>query len=438
MNLFSRQCEILRANSYFMGVPLSLVGLMEVTQFKEKSLESYGPIIGEDAVERIREKAEELRSLKVAHVNSTAFGGGVAEILYSMVPLMKDAGLDAQWYVIEGEEDFFRVTKTFHNALQGDMRLRLTKEMCELYLETNRKNASKLNLDHDIVVIHDPQPAPLIAFYERRGEWVWRCHIDLSTPNPMFWDFLKNFIKKYKKYIFHMEEYVQPGLEKEKVVVMPPSIDPLSDKNKDIRWDDVVSVLNRFDVDPERPIIAQVGRFDPWKGVFDVIEIYRKIKQEIKGAQLLLIASMAHDDPEGWVYYEKVLRRVGEDYDVHILTNLVGVHAKEVNAFQRASTLVFQMSTREGFGLAVTEAMWKGKPVIGRGVGGIKLQIIDGFNGFLVNDVNDAVEKALLLIKDKRLREDMGKKAKEHVKQNFLITKHLERYLDLFSSLIAF
>ncbi len=410
---------------------------MEVKKFAggDKKIEDYSEIIGKENIEKIKVKAEKLAGKSVSHVNSTAYGGGVAEILHNLIPLMRNLGIDAKWFVIEGSDEFFNVTKTFHNALQGNKELKLTQEMKDIYLRVNKKNAENLDLSQDFVIIHDPQPAALIDFYEKRVPWVWRCHIDLSDPNLEFWKFLRQFVERYDRYIFHMAEYVQNDLEGNRVVVMPPSIDPLSEKNFELSETEILKTLERFDIDPEKPIITQVSRFDPWKGIFDVIDVYRKVKEKIPDVQLLLVGVMAHDDPEGWVYFEKTLRKIGEDYDVHVLTNLIGVHAKEVNAFQRASDVVLQMSIREGFGLTVSEAMWKENPVIGRAVGGIRLQIVDGESGFLVKDVNEAVEKTLYLLKHPEIGKKMGEKAKERVKENFLITKHLERYLDLLNSL---
>ncbi|NJE09211.1 glycosyltransferase [Thermococcus sp. M39] len=411
--------------------------MFEVKELKEKTIDEYSSIVGGNVIEMIKRKAEKLEGSSIANVNSTAYGGGVAEILHNLIPLMRSLGIDARWFVIEGTDEFFKVTKSFHNALQGNKELKLTEEMKKLYLSVNEKNSKDFDLSvFDYVVVHDPQPAPLIEFYEKKKPWIWRCHIDLSDPNIEFWGFLRQFVEKYDRYIFHMPEYAQSDLDKNKVVIMPPSIDPLSEKNIELKESEILKILEKFDVDPDRPKITQVARFDPWKGVFDAIEVYRKVKEKIPDVQLLLVSAMAHDDPEGWIYFEKVLRKVGEDYDVKILTNLIGVHAKEVNAFQRASDVVLQMSTREGFGLTVSEAMWKEKPVIGRAVGGIRLQVVDGETGFLIKTVDEAAEKALYLLKHPEVAEKMGKKAKERVKENFLITKHLERYLDLFSSFI--
>jgi len=403
---------------------------------KGKSIDDYRNIVGASTVERIREKSENLRGQRVTHINSTAFGGGVAEILHNLVPLMRSVGIDARWLVIEGSEEFFNVTKSFHNALQGNKNLRLTEEMKRLYLKTNEENARSTDLSSfDYVIVHDPQPAALIEFYEKKQPWIWRCHIDLSDPNGEFWEFLRQYVQKYDRYVFHLPEYIRPDLDQKKTTIMPPSIDPLSEKNVELSESEILKTLERFDVDPDRPIITQVARFDPWKGVFDVIDVYKKVKEKIPKVQLLLVGVMASDDPEGWVYYEKTLRKIGEDYDVKVLTNLVGVHAREVNAFQRASDVVLQMSIREGFGLTVTEAMWKGKPVVGRAVGGIKFQVIDGRTGFLVNGVEEAAKKTLYLLEHPKEAERLGFNARERVKENFLITKHLERYLNLMSSI---
>jgi len=396
-----------------------------------KKVKDYREIIGEN-VESIQEKAESLKGGTLANVNSTSFGGGVAEILHNLIPLMRDVGIDARWFVIEGTDEFFNVTKSFHNALQGNKELRLTESMRQIYVGVNRENAGDVDLNtFDYVLVHDPQPAPLIEFYEKRQPWIWRCHIDLSDPNRQFWEFLRGFVEKYDAYVFHMENYLREDLTRDRVVIMPPSIDPLSEKNMELKEGEVLRVLERFDVDPEKPIITQVARFDPWKGVFDAIDVYRKVKGKIPDVQLLLVGVMAHDDPEGWVYFEKTLRKIGEDYDVKVLTNLNGVHAREVNAFQRASDVILQMSLREGFGLTVTEAMWKERPVIGRAVGGIKLQIVNGETGFLVRNTDEAAKKAAQLLKHPELGRKIGARARERVKENFIITKHLERYIDL-------
>ena len=408
---------------------------MRVTGLGVRALESYAGVAPDDQLSEVRTLSETLRGVSIVHVNSTAFGGGVAEILYNLVPLMNGVGLKAGWEVIEAPNEFFEVTKRIHNGVQG-MKVELTGDMKDLYLRVNRANAERLALDGDVVVVHDPQPLAIRAFRDGGMSWVWRCHIDVSSPDPGVWGFLERYVRMYDAYVFHMVDYVQPGLDKSRVFVMPPSIDPLSEKNREMRYEEVLGVLEKYDVDPERPILIQVARFDPWKDPLGVIDVYRLVKERVPDAQLLMVASMAHDDPEGWVYYERTVRKAGEDYDIHFLTNLVGVGAREVNAFQRAATVVLQMSTREGFGLSVTEALWKAKPVVARGSGGIRLQVIHGETGFLVRDVREAADYSVRLIRDPELRRRLGERAREHVRANFLITRHLRDYLRLISKLV--
>lgn len=400
------------------------------------SLNNYASIIGDNETEKIKALAEKISKASVCHVNSTSFGGGVAEILHRLVPLMCDIGLNADWRVIQGSDEFFNVTKTIHNGLQG-MNISLTEQMRKTYLKCNESNAHELDLDHQFVVIHDNQPAAIISYYSARtGKWVWRCHIDFSAPNMAMWRFLAPYVQLYDAAIFSMQKYVRPDLKTPKIAIIPPSIDPLGNKNKEISESLTSKILERYDVDPNKPIITQVARFDPWKDPLGAIDVYRIVKKKIPDVQLLLISSMAHDDPEGWFYYEKTARHAGEDYNIHLLTDLIGVKDLEVNAFQRATNVALQMSTREGFGLSVTEALWKGVPVIGREVGGIPLQIIDGSTGFLVSDVKEAAEKTLHLLKHPEEAKRIGGKGRKYVLKNFLITRHLKDYLKLFMGLV--
>jgi trehalose synthase len=410
--------------------------MLHVEQLRKISLDDYLGIVGEEEVNSVKALAEKLTRKSVTHVNSTAFGGGVAEMLQNLVPLMKDVGLDVHWEVIKGSLDFFNVTKKIHNALQG-MNVELSPEEIRTYLEYNRQNSESTILNTDFVVVHDNQPAAMIQFLPtKKNKWIWRCHIDLSTPNTSVWGFLEAYISHYDAAIFTSEKYVIPSLKVPKILIRPPSIDPLSDKNKEISAETVSAVLQKFGVNPEKPVITQVGRFDPWKDPEGVIDIYRLVKKEIPQVQLLLIAGMATDDPEGWTYFEKTARHAGDDNDVHLLTDLKGVKDIEVNAFQRASNVMLQMSIREGFGLSVTESLWKGIPVVGRPVGGIPLQIINGTNGYLVNTVNEAAEKTIYLLNHKEEAQQMGAKGKEHVKNNFLIVNDLKDYLKLFIDLL--
>lgn len=400
------------------------------------NIEDYKGIVAENQITAVRELGEKLKGKSVTHVNSTAFGGGVAEILQSLVPLMRDAGLDVHWEVIRGSFDFFNVTKKIHNALQG-ANIQLTKEEEHLYLEYNKINSEQTILDTDIVQVHDAQPAALIKFYPTKNCcWIWRCHVDLSTPNLQIWEFLEPFIARYNAAIFTAKQYVVPSLTVPTLNIRPPSINPLSEKNRTLKESEILDVLNKFEVKPDQPIITQVGRFDPWKDPSGAIDVYRIVKKQVPTAQLLIIAGMAADDPEGWLYLEKTARHAGEDADIHFLTDLKGVKEHEVNAFQAASQVVLQMSTREGFGLTVAEALWKGVPVVGRKVGGIPLQIIDGENGFLVDTVEQAAEKTLSLLRNREMATQMGTKGREHVRENFLIISQLRDNLKLYYDLL--
>ena len=408
---------------------------MSTVSLTDRSLTDYVSIVGEKPVENAKILAKKIEGQSAVHVNSTAHGGGVAEILHRLVPLMQDIGLKASWKVIEGSQDFFTTTKKFHNALQGK-EMQLTDEMKRTYLENAEKNAELLELDHDFTIIHDQQPLAIIKHHpQRRGKWIWRCHIDLSQPNQQFLNFISPFVELYDACIFSMRRYVKKNLKTKETAIIPPSIDPLSDKNKPITHTQIQSVLERYDVSDERPIITQVARFDPWKDPLGVIDVYRQVRKKIPKLQLLLVGSMSHDDPEGWIYYEKTVRHASEDYDIHILTDLIGVHDLEVNAFQRASNVILAKSIREGFGLTVTEALWKEIPVIGGRVGGIPLQVEDSVSGFLVSSLEEAVKKTLFLLKNPKKAQEMGKRGKQHVLKNFLITRHLTDYLQLFNKL---
>ncbi len=405
---------------------------MEVTVFPVRTLEAYRAVLGDEKFDVLQKKAEPLRGMTLGHYNATAFGGGVAEILQNFVPLLCDAGIETHWHVMEAPNEFFDITKKMHNALQGNQALALSEEERRHYLQVNEQNAQKLKLDYDVVIVDDPQPAAMVQYVpEKKGPWLWRCHIDMSTPNMAFWGFLSPFVHQYDRYIFHRPDYAREDLPPENVIVMPPSIDPLSEKNFEMEPAEVERVVRALGVDLSRPILMQVGRFDPWKGIFDVIDIYKVVKQSVPEVQLVFPGIMATDDPEGWIYFERTLRRIGEDADVHVLTNLTGVMSREVNALQRAATVILQMSTREGFGLTVSEAMWKRKPVIGRAVGGIKLQVVDGDTGFLVADAAEAAERAIYLLRHPEVTQKMGESARARVMENFLITTQLSNYIDV-------
>jgi len=400
-----------------------------------RGIEDYVPIVGRDEVEEIMYLAEYVEGAKVIHVNSTKFGGGVAEILKSLIPLANSIGLRAAWEVMEGDSYFFQITKAIHNALQGESSVELTPEMYRHYLEVNRINAEKLDLEGDVVVIHDPQPLPLVE-HKRNGKWVWRCHIDMSEPNVGVWKLLRGFVEKYDLAVFTMERYI-PKDFRGRFLIEYPCIDPLSDKNKPLSHTKILDVLERYDVDPDRPIIGQVARFDRWKNPLGAIKVYRSVKKKVEGVQLLLIGVFAHDDPEGEEWYRRTLDHANADRNIHVLTDNDGVGDLEVNALQRSLTVALQLSIREGFGLTVTEALWKGVPVVATKAGGIPLQVIDHVTGFLVDDLKNAAEKTEILIRRPWLARQFGRNGYEHVKNNFLITKALKNYLRMHIELVG-
>ncbi|HDQ73785.1 MAG TPA: glycosyltransferase [Chloroflexi bacterium] len=415
--------------------------MLQHVELEEKRLVDYREIVGDETIAEIERLAEPLQGARVVHVNATAFGGGVAELLQALVPLMRDVGLDAHWQVIEGADEFFDVTKACHNGLQG-MDVPFTAEMKEIWRKYNQMNAEHFELTRNggrptFVVVHDPQPAGLRHYYESGMDthWIWRCHIDTSEPNPAYWDFFAPYVNEYEAGIFTMDQYVGSGVSFDHQAIIPPTIDPLSPKNMPMGMDEARAIVADFGPDMERPLVTQVSRFDPWKDPLGVIDAYRIVREQVSDVQLALVGSMASDDPEGWYYLDKTSRHAGEDFDIHILHNFHGVGAREVAAFQTASDVVVQKSTREGFGLVVTEALWKRKPVLGGDVGGIPLQIIDGETGFLVDSVEACADKIQYLLTHPDEADRMGERAREHVRRNFLTPRHLADYLRLFAEL---
>lgn len=404
-----------------------------------KSLEAYRPIIGDERTEEILTLARQLKGARVLHVNATAFGGGVAEILGTLVPLMNDIGLSADWQVIKGADEFFNVTKAMHNSLQG-MYFDWTPEARGIWLNYNRMNADLFDDSYDFVIIHDPQPAAILGLLDERqgshrGKWIWRCHIDLTDAQVQVWDLLRPHVEQYDGAIFTLPAYVKDDLTGPAIFTVPPAIDPLSPKNADLAADTMNAILERYGIDPSRPMVTQVSRFDPWKDPLGVIDVYRQAKREFPDLQLVMIASMASDDPEGWDWYERTVRRAGEDFDIHILSNLNGVGNIEVNAVQRAARVVIQKSTREGFGLVVSEALWKGRPVVAGNVGGIPLQIVNGKTGYLVNTGEECTDRLVSLLRNPAEADIMGSRGVEYVRDNFLTTRYLRDYLSIFHQL---
>jgi trehalose synthase len=396
----------------------------------QRSLKDYIPIVGNAAIDQLRQLADDIAGLKIVHVNSAKMGGGVAEILSWMIPLMREVGLDASWETIEGNEDFFRVTKKFHNGLQGKP-VNFTSEDQSIYEKTNLKNAERLSHileSADSVFIHDPQPAYLVkALTSRKGKWIWRCHIDVSTPDRKIWKYLRESIDLFSASIFSMAQFAQPLSHPQFIIA--PSIDPLSAKNCELSSSEINDLYQQFSIDPSRPILAQISRFDRFKDPVGVIKAYRLIRGAIP-VQLILAGGAAQDDPEGADILKEVEEAAGNDKDIHILL-LPSDKDRLINGLQRIADVIIQKSTREGFGLTVTEGMWKGKPIIGGDTGGIRLQISNYNTGFLVRSPEGAALRIRYLLHNKEMAQKMGLRAKEFVRENFLLTRHLREYLTL-------
>jgi trehalose synthase len=392
------------------------------------SVDNYRALVGDEAVDRILGKANRLSDLHVVNINSTYYGGGVAEILSSLTVLMNAAGIRTGWRVIQGRPDFFSVTKKMHNALQGDG-IDLTDKKKEIYEEVALENAVRNHLDHDLVIVHDPQPLPLIRHYRKRAPWVWRCHVDLSNPNPDLWSYLTPFIERYDAVVLSLPEYAQKLNRPQRFIM--PAINPFSTTNKELSESEIDERLDHYGIPTDLPLVVQVSRFDRWKDPQGVIDAFRIARREVD-ATLVLLGNIATDDPEGQEVFES-LCQCGEER-IRILSVQ---DSALVNALQRRAAVVLQKSTREGFGLTVTEAMWKGTPVIGGRVGGIRHQIEDGVNGFLVDDVKTAAERIVQLIKDGELRRRLGHRAQQTVRERFLMSRLMEDWLDLIGSFEA-
>ncbi len=400
-----------------------------------KDLDGYRAIVGDKVISEIYRKAKRLYGIRVLHINSTYYGGGVVEMLSSLIPLMNSIGIETDWRILRGTPDFFTITKKFHNALQGDP-INLTEIKKRIYIQTNEEFSSYCHIDHDCVIIHDPQPLPLIKFYKKRQPWIWRCHIDISNPNEQLWEFLKGFILRYDAVIISSEKYRREDLPVEQRVIHP-AIDPLSPKNMEISLEIVHKYLRKFGIPTDKPLIVQISRFDKWKDPEGVIEIFKLVKEKVD-CRLVLCGSMATDDPEGWTVYERVrrkARRLIERKEVLLITSENNIL---VNALQRSSAVVIQKSIKEGFGLTVTEALWKEKPVVASNVGGIPAQIENGVNGFLANpyDIEGFADRIVQILTNPSLAREVGKRGREVVRKKFLITRLLLDYLELLNDII--
>lgn len=396
-----------------------------------RNINDYIPIVGQSVIDELKLLAAKLEGKKVMNINSTLIGGGVAEILSGMIPLLRQLGVDARWEAIKGNERFFNITKNFHNALHG-VPVEFSRDDFEFFLAVNRENAATMNFDSDIMFVHDPQPIALIEQREALGgKWVWRCHIDFTGPQQDVIDFLKSYIERYDALVFSAPAFaLRTNLPQ---ALISPSIDPLSDKNRELHQETINEVLERFGIDKTRPIVTQISRFDYLKDPVGVIKVYQKVKQYID-CQLVIAGGGATDDPEGMKVLEEVRETAKDDPDIFILF-LPPNSDIEINALQRASTVVMQKSLKEGFGLTVAEALWKGKPVIASAVGGIPLQITHKYSGILTRSIDGAAHYLKQLLNEPEYAKQLGANGQEHIKNNFLTTRHIREYLLLFLSL---
>lgn len=396
-----------------------------------RHLEDYRGIVSDDVLADLHRRASKLYNRHIVHVNSTAQGGGVAEMLYTLIPMMNDVGVDCGWRVLVGGTDFFNVTKSFHNGLQGEP-IDLSDQKKRIYTEASENFAAYTHFDkHDAVVIHDPQPLPMISDYKKRQPWIWRCHIDLTAPDPGLWEYLKGYIMRYDLVIVSHEQYVRPDLAVSQHVINP-AIDPLNQKNIELPPETVAKYIDRFAIPLDKPLITQVSRFDKWKDPEGVVAVFRRVLERVD-CRLVLAGNMATDDPEGIEMFERVKNHAADLIASGQVITLIGASDIEINALQRVSSVILQKSLREGFGLTVSEAMWKQSPVVASRVGGIPLQVIDGETGFLVDptDYDQCADRVVALLSDRAMAEQMALRGKEHVRENFLITRLLGHYLEL-------
>ena len=403
---------------------------------KQKNMNLYKAIVGEETVDKIYEKSSRLKDKHIVCISSTYQGGGVAEMLNSMIPMFNDVGMNFGWRILHGTPDFFTITKKFHNSLQGD-RVNLSQRKKNIYYETNRRFAKFTHLNHALVVVHDPQPLPLIDFCEKTQPWILRLHIDITKPNNELWEYLKGYMSKYDHVVVSHEDYKKKDLKVPQSIIFP-TIDPLTIKNKPITVNTINNYLTKFGVKPDKPIVSQVSRFDKFKDPKGVLKIFEKVRKEVD-CQLILLGSLATDDPEGQKIFEDVKKAADKSTfkdDIHLI--LVDNDIL-VNAVQSASAVVIQKSLREGFGLVVSEALYKKTPVVASNVGGIPFQVIDGETGFLHDpkDVNGFAGSVIRLLNDGMLREELGTKGHDHVRDNFLITRLMLDWMELFEKYIG-
>lgn len=412
--------------------------MLEKLSLSVKDIKKYRLVLGSEVIDEVEKLARDLKGIRLCHINSTPFGGGVAELLFSHIPLMRGAGIDADWQVIRGDRRFFTITKSLHNALQGAEYPLLGDKTKRVYLANNEMNARELDPNYDVFIVNDPQPAALRHFCNNtQAKWIWRCHIDSSEPDNDTWQFLRPFIEEYDAVVFTMGKFVPQGFKHPLIAIVAPAIDPFSPKNMLLPRALCRQVVDNLNIHRRQPLIVQVSRFDLWKDPFGVMEVYRLVKKEVPGVQLALIGSIANDDPEAWCLFTEVNTEANKDEDIHVFSNLTGVGSMEVNAFQTASDVVIQKSIKEGFGLVIAEALWKGRPVVAGNTGGIPLQMTGELSNYLVSTIEECAEKVIKLLKYPDLAGRLGQEGREHIKNNFLMPRLVRDELRLIKSLMA-
>jgi trehalose synthase len=399
-------------------------------------IEKYADVVGDEAIAALYRKAGKLYDKRMFYLNSTFAGGGVAEILSHLIPMLNEIGVDSGWRILHGDSAFFEVTKKMHNALQGG-KVQISDQELKIYLKSNEGFSKYTHVTHDCVLIQDPQPLPLIRFYKKKQPWVWRCHIDIAEPDPRLWKFLKQTLLKYDVMVVSSDTYLRKDLPIEQRVIHP-AIDPLNDKNKDITKQQVAKFIKEAGIPTDKPIITQVSRMDPWKDPEGVLNVYHKVRKKVD-CRMVFCYDYATDDPEGVRIHADIYKKARDLVERGDVLFVVGNNDLLVNAVQRFSDVLIQKSLREGFGLTVTEALWKARPVVASSAGGIPLQIKDGYNGYLVDptDIQECADRVVEFLKDPKHAEAMGKRAKESVRKKFLITRLLDDHLDLLTELLA-
>jgi len=411
--------------------------MLEKLSLSIKELKKYRLVLESELIDEVQKLGHELKGIRICHINSTPFGGGVAELLFSLIPLMRGLGVKADWQVIRGDRRFFTITKSLHNALQG-AKYPLLEESKRVYLANNELNAQELDRNYDVFIVDDPQPAALRHFCEdSQAKWIWRCHIDSAEPDNDTWQFLRPYIEEYDAAVFTMDKFVPKGLKLTLIDTMAPAIDPFSPKNMFLPRRLCRQMVDNLNIHKRKPLITQVSRFDPWKDPFGVMRVYRLVKKEIPGVQLALVGSLANDDPEGWDLFTAVNKEAAKDPDIHVLSNLTGVGNMVVNAFQTASDVVIQKSLREGFGLVIAEALWKERPVVAGNAGGIPLQMVGDLSKYLSNTIEECAAKVIKLLKDPELANKLGKQGREHIRKNFLMPRLVRDELRLVKRLVT-